>query len=179
MPAEQRGVLKAGALLIETFYPLGLFRAWTWLDADLSTIVFPKPIAGGRLSEVDSHGDNSAEAVHPGREDFDGLEQYQKGMSPRHIAWKHYARGLGLHAKSYVDYSAEHCWLSWHFWPELNTEARLSRLVYWALQLEKQGAPYGLIIPGVEIKPALGESHRNRVLEALALFPAAKSVGEL
>jgi uncharacterized protein (DUF58 family) len=32
--AERRGWLHPGRLLVETYYPLGLLRAWTWVDLD-------------------------------------------------------------------------------------------------------------------------------------------------
>lgn len=170
-PASQRGLQKAGVLLIETLYPLGLFRAWTWLDADLQAVVYPKPVAGGRLP-LSGEGGEGMSGERPGQEEFAGLTQYQPGMPLQHIAWKHYARGLGLHTKAYVEESDRRRWLCWHFWPELGTEARLSRLAYWALQLDKQGEVYGLRLPGIELTPNRGARHRHKVLTALALFSA-------
>ncbi|WP_432472966.1 DUF58 domain-containing protein [Amphritea sp. HPY] len=175
LPARQRGVLPAGVLLIQTYYPLGLIKAWSWLDADLQVLVYPQPIAGGSLLETASGRGDGRESGQSGAQEFAGLEQFQQGMSPRHIAWKQYARGQGLLAKQYVDYAEKNCWLSWQLWPELGTEARLSRLTWWTLQLEKQGAFYGLILPGTEIEPGRGELHRNRILQALALFPHGQS----
>ena len=169
-PTQQRGIHKAEALLIETFYPLGLFRAWTWMEADLSTLVYPRPIEGGQLpgSSVSHSGKQASEQT--GGEDFSGLEQFQTGMSLKRVAWKQYARGQGLHVKYYVELTDNQCWLCWEFWPELDVEARLSRLTWWVLQLDRKGQPYGLRMPGVEIEPQRGETHRLNVLEALACF---------
>jgi len=174
LPAPQRGVLSAGELLIQTYYPLGLIKAWSWLDADLQALVYPRPVAGGSLTETASANGDGNETGQTGAQEFVGLEQYQQGMSPRHIAWKQYARGQGLLAKQYVDYADKNCWLSWQLWPELDAEARLSRLTWWTLQLEKQGAVYGLNLPHIEIEPGRGELHRNRVLQTLALFPGVQ-----
>lgn len=171
---HHRGPLQAGALLIETFYPLGLFRAWTWLQADLQTMVYPRPVAGGTLPDLTGSG--SGEQIqarlgeNSGGEEFAGLEQYQPGMSLKRVAWKNYARGQGMHAKHYVELSDIRRWLNWQLWPELGTEARLSRLTWWVLQLHRMEEEYGLLLPGLEISPNRGEVHRIQVLEALACF---------
>lgn len=170
----RRGPLQAGALLIETYYPLGLFRAWTWLQVDLQTVVYPRPVAGGALADLIGAGSGEQtkkyQSEKSGGEEFAGLEQYQPGMSLKRIAWKNYARGQGMHAKQYVELSDNRRWLSWEVWPELGTEARLSRLTWWVLQLHCLGEEYGLQLPGLEISPDRGELHRVQVLEALACF---------
>ncbi|SEQ14440.1 Uncharacterized conserved protein, DUF58 family, contains vWF domain [Amphritea atlantica] len=171
---HRRGYLPADALLIETFYPLGLFRAWTWLQVDLKSLVYPRPVEGGQLPDMHDAAGGDQQSPHlaerPGGEEFTGLEQYQAGMSLKRVAWKNYARGQGMHAKQYVELSDNRRWLSWELWPELSGEARLSRLTWWALQLHRRGEEYGLRLPGIEIRPDRGESHRVRVLEALACF---------
>src|SRR5690606_10912210 len=42
---QRRGWLQPGRLLIQTVYPLGLLRAWSWVDLDLWALVYPRPIA--------------------------------------------------------------------------------------------------------------------------------------
>ncbi|MEK9871279.1 MAG: DUF58 domain-containing protein, partial [Gammaproteobacteria bacterium] len=37
--AKRRGRLNPGRLLIQTFFPLGLFRAWSWVDLDMVALV--------------------------------------------------------------------------------------------------------------------------------------------
>ncbi|WP_255854775.1 DUF58 domain-containing protein [Marinobacterium rhizophilum] len=172
-PATERGWWRPGALLIETHYPLGLLRAWTWLETDFRALAYPRPLAGGLLPPGVGSGERGTVASGRGSEDFAGLETYQKGMSPRHIAWKQLAAGQGLHAKQFVDHADEQLWLDWTFWPELETEQRLSRLCYWTLRLAEQGVEYGLRLPGVEIAPGSGGRHRHQVLRALALHGQA------
>lgn len=171
--AVERGWWRPGALLIETFYPLGLLRAWTWLETDLQALAYPRPQEGGLLPQGLGSGERGSVASGRGSEDFAGLECYQQGMSPRHIAWKQLAAGQGLHAKQFVDHADEQLWLDWSFWPELDTEQRLSRLCYWTLKLARQRVQYGLRLPGVEISPGRGGRHRHQVLRALALHGRA------
>lgn len=179
---SRRGRFQPDALLIETFYPLGLFRAWTWVQVDLTALVYPRPLAGGQLADLSRVDEGDQTLAHqgerPGGEEFAGLETYQPGMSLKRVAWKNYARGQGMHAKQYVDFSDNRRWLSWQLWLELSTEARLSRLTWWVLQLHHRGEEYGLILPEVRINPDRGESHRIRVLEALACFGLDERLGQ-
>ena len=49
-------------------------------------------------------------------------------------------------------------------------ERALSRLCAWVLAAERQEQDYGLRLATREIKPARGEAHKRRCLEALALY---------
>jgi len=105
-----------------------------------------------------------------GVEDFVGLKNYQPGAPLKHVAWKHYARGRGMHQKEYSDYVDRRIWLDWDYFAGMPKESRLSRLCYWVLEISKTTDEYGLRIPGVTLQPARGEDHKRKVLEALALF---------
>ncbi len=173
--APRRGRLVPGALLVESHYPLGLLRAWSWLDLELEALIYPQPLEGGHLPAYHGAEGEGVLDRQSGSDDFVGFERYQPGMPPRRIAWKAYARGRGLHAKTYVASLERRIWLDWSLWPELDLEKRLSRLCYWTLQLSRSGLEYGLRLPGVEIQPGSGEAHREKVLAALALFPEGRS----
>ena len=168
--APERGCFKPGRITLETRYPLGLLRAWTFLDLNLQTLVYPCPVQSPIWPHSAQVGDEGGMELAEGREDFRGLEKYQTGEGLGRIAWKHYAREQGLHTKHYFDPVSEQPWLDWDAFPGLDTEARLSRLCGWCLKLAVGEAPYGLKLPGIEIAPARGEAHKNRVLKALALF---------
>ncbi len=64
----------------------------------------------------------------------------------------------------------EHIVLRWDMFPDLNTEARISRLCYCVLKLDSAGIDYGLEMPGVSIPPAKGAAHYAHMLETLALY---------
>ena len=169
--AKKRGRLNPGRFLIQTNFPLGLFRAWSWVDLDMLTLVYPKPIPGGDLPASDSTSDEEGELVlRDGAEDFYGLREYQPGDPIRHIAWKAFARSETLMTKQYAAYADRRVWLEWDHFPGMDRENRLSRLCYWVLRLNSSNDEYGLRLPGIEIEPARGESHRESVLKALALF---------
>lgn len=170
LTATQRGWLKPGRLLVQTYYPVGLLRAWTWLDLDIDTLVYPKPVSAGPvpLSEgTQGQGDLSRGL---GSEDFFGLKKYRAGESLRHVAWKQYARGQGLYTKEYAASVDRRLWLDWDYLAGMDRESRLSRLCYWVLESAKTTDEYGLRLPNIEIAPGKGIDHMERLLRTLALF---------
>lgn len=177
-PAPSRGRLTPNPLCISTCYPLGLLTSWSWLKLDMNAVVYPSP-AQCQVAQVFNavEGDGRLHSQDSG-EDFAGLEQYVPGMPLKHIAWKHYARGKGLHAKSFHQEVDQQCWLTWDALQGLGTENRLSALCYQVLQSEKKGESYGLILPGGRYEPGRGEAHRKRLLTALALYAGGKHGAE-
>lgn len=168
--ATDRGYLRPGKLLIESTFPLGLIRCWTWLNLDACAVVFPKPIkAPMPLSARGNDDGQHGESFRDG-DDFSGLKAYRSGDPIKHIAWKHYAREQGLYSKEYSSTEQSETWLEWDSFLELALEDRLSALCYWALEFDKLGIPYGLRLPGKQLPPALDDSHRLSVLSALARF---------
>lgn len=171
VPAERRGRLPLGRVMLETRFPLGLFRAWSYVEPDAQTLVYPRPhFERLPLPSADpSSGEAQAQAA--GNDDFSGLRNYQGSDSPRHVAWKAVARTYEMLTKQFSGQANAELWLDWTMLPaNLDTEDRLSWLAGWILDAEKSGAVYGLRVPGVEFAPARGEPHRSRCLEALALY---------
>ncbi len=171
VPAVQRGLLRPGALLLETTYPLGLFRAWTFLELGLSCLVYPAPLGGQPLPEGEA--DLAQYGTGQGRwgEDFIGYRDYALGDSPRHVDWKIVAKDKGWFIKVFGGQQPATLWLDWagvHGTPE--RERMLSQLCQWVLDADAQQLRYGLRLPGVEIAPAYDTSHREQCLRQLALF---------
>ncbi len=170
VPTEQRGWHNPGRLLLETVYPLGLLRAWTWLDLDIHALVYPRPLASGPLPGIATdRPDGTAEPIY-GTDDFYGLRDYRAGDSLRHVFWKSVAKGQALQSKHYVAYADRSVWLDWALFEGLPPEQRLSHLCHWTLEFDKRNEEYGLRLPGVVIEPDVGENHRLKVLRQLALW---------
>ena len=62
----------------------------------------------------------------------------------------------------------------WDSLPLLGAEARLSQLCRWVLDAHSTGEAYGLRLPGLVIEPNMGPAHRERCLNALALFEESR-----
>lgn len=170
VPARTRGRFNPGRVLVQTNYPVGLFRAWSWVDLNLSTVVYPRPVFAGEIPMAMTNSGDGESITREGADDFHGLRDYRDGDPLGHVAWKSYARTEELQIKEYAAYIARRIWLDWNWLAGLDRENRLSRLCYWVLAASRGNDEYGLRLPGVEIAPARGAEHRQRLLEQLALF---------
>jgi hypothetical protein len=66
-------------------------------------------------------------------------------------------------------------WLNLGDIPErLGLEARLSRLTRWVIEAEIAGRRFGLRLPEIEFAPEFGALHRDRCLQAIALYKPAR-----
>lgn len=173
-PVVERGWFHPGRLLVESTFPLGLLRCWTWVDLDLQALVYPRPLPSAELPglAVDQPQGNAVPVA--GTDDFYGFRNYRQGDSLRHVHWKGHAKGQSLQSKQYAAYADRSLWLDWEAFPGAASERRLSHLCYWALEFERRHRDYGLRLPGGTIEPGSGERHLERVLTALALFPAER-----
>ena len=173
MLAEKRGWLQLERVTLDTRYPLGLMRAWSYVQPDMRTLVYPRP-DGAPLPlprAVPETGDSISAGA--GTDDFAGLRPYQSSDSPRHIAWKATARGEVLLTKLFAGRASFERWFDWNdLPPDMGTEARLSRLTRWALLAEQQGLRFGLRLPGVEVPLGEGYGQLERCLKELALHDA-------
>lgn len=167
----KRGYLKTNRIRIESRYPFGLYKTWTWLRLNTFGVVYPKPMyIPFILSEGDGQdeGDNTSKSL--GNDEFLGLRSYQAGDPMKHIAWKYLAKGKGLLTKEYDNQALSLRWLDWHSLQGKSVEERLSYLTGWVLQAESEGRSYGLILPNVRVQPDSGDKHREQCLRHLALF---------
>ncbi|MDD9896240.1 MAG: DUF58 domain-containing protein [Gammaproteobacteria bacterium] len=169
--ADRRGEFRAPFLRITTYFPLGLCRAWSFVDLDMYCLVYPKPVVFSMNQfNTGSSGNDDSAIIKDGSEDYYGLREYVPGDSLRQVAWKNLARGQSMHVKQFVDYVDSKIWLDWDMFYGFSTEERLSRLCYCVLKLSKSNNAFGLKLPGVEIAPDTGPDHKIKLLRTLALF---------
>lgn len=171
VPGSRRGLLRPGRVTLFTCYPLGLFRAWSYLDLDAQCIVYPRlAVPGAPLPPVEFSSGNGA-LYGRGQEDFSGLRPYHPGDSPRHIAWKAAARGQGLLTKQFTGRADAELWLDWRQLPAaMDVEQKLSQLARWVVDAQTRGMSFGLRLPGTTVPMAAGDAQRERCLKALALY---------
>jgi uncharacterized protein (DUF58 family) len=171
VPAPQRGWLPLGRVMLETRFPLGLFRAWSYVEPDCRCLVYPRPESSSLPPIASGMQAGGARAHAQGSDDFSGLRSYQPSDSPRHVAWKSVARSEDMLTKQFAGDAVAELWLDLRDLPAtLGLEQRLSRLAGWVLAAERAGARYGLRLPRFELAPGSGDTHRAACLEALALY---------
>ena len=173
VPAKSRGWMNPGRLLVETFYPLGLLRAWTWIDFGVKTLVYPKPLFHDPIKKTAVDAEEGEITQRDGNDDFYEMRSYQEGDPIKHIAWRNYARSNELMVKQFAGHQEVQVILDWH---QLNgdIENRLSRLTGMALIASRSNQAFGLVLPGVNIAPNAGSSHLNQILTELALYGHTK-----
>lgn len=170
LPAPRRGWLRCGRLTLETRYPLCLLRAWSYVEPDMVCLVYPRPEVAAPPLPVSATGELGGRLGGIGTEDFSGLRPHQPADSPRHVAWKAVAREQPLLSKQFAGASSADIWLDWNdLPPDMQAEARLSRLTRWVLDAHALGLAWGLSLPGRRLPSGHGPTHFQDCLEALAL----------
>ncbi|MFC7517147.1 DUF58 domain-containing protein [Herbaspirillum sp. GCM10030257] len=174
-PAQQRGWLQAPRVRLQTRFPLGLLRAWSYWQPDARVLVYPRP-------EDDAPALPSAEAEQDdgqgtaGQDDFAGIRGYQAGDSLKRLAWRQIARvdvehGGTLVTKHFEGGAAAEIAIDFAVLPPtLDTEQKLSRMTRWVMEAEARGIAYAFHLGNVKLDAALGPAHRETCLTALALY---------
>jgi uncharacterized protein (DUF58 family) len=164
--------------VVSTAHPLGLFRAWAVVHPTHAAVAWPRPATRDRTPPRTATDTGGAQLQAAGDEDFAGLRPYAAGDSLHRVAWKAFARGQGLHTKQYAGTDVVSHMFDWDSLPGLGTEERLAQLCRWVLDAHERGEAFGLRLPGGTIDVNLGPAHRERCLNALALFdPEAPARG--
>jgi uncharacterized protein (DUF58 family) len=170
LPVGKRGWFSPGRLRIESVYPLGLLRCWTWVDLDLRALVYPQPLQAGEPQGETGEEEEGLQLGGSGDDEFSGIRDYREGDNPRRVHWKSLARGQALQSKEYAAVVSDTRWLDWAQFPGLANERRLSALCYWVLDYHRRELEYGLRLPGRDLAPGKGDRHRNEALRLLALY---------
>ncbi len=168
----RRGVMQLGRLHIQSVYPLGVVRCWSWLDLDIRVLVYPQPVeADYRLCCRGGDTDEAAVERVVGGDEYFSLKPYAVGEPNSRIAWKQFAAGRGLYVREYSEESGGEVVLDFSAMNDPDLEMRLSKLCYCANFLYEQGRAFGLSLPGnPDIAVDRGEQHWRAVLTALTLF---------
>ncbi|WP_249672856.1 DUF58 domain-containing protein [Pseudomonas abieticivorans] len=172
LPSPQRGWMPAPRIRLETSFPLGVLRAWSWVDAGQAVLVYPRPlqgelpIAARDLTDIEDQGQR---VQGQGVDDFQGLKVYHPGDSWRRLHWKAWSRGGPLLLKEFADLRGRDLCLDFEALGG-DLEQRLSRLCYWVLELTRQQRPFALRLPGSHRPAECSEAHRDACLRALAVY---------
>ena len=171
VPTKARGRLALGRMSIASVYPLGLWRAWSYLHFPVAAWVYPKPEQAAPPLPMKGAGDADGQSYSSGSDDFSGLRRYVPGDTLRQVSWKALARGVGLHSKEFAGGARSRCALEWDRLPRhLDIESRLSRLSAWVLAAERAKVEYTVDLPGFSSMMGNGPEHRAQCLKALAEF---------
>lgn len=174
-PAVERGWLQAPRVRLQTRFPLGLLRAWSYWSPDAKALIYPKPEddAPPLPTSVLDRSDGQGVA---GQDDFAGIRGYQAGDSLKRLAWRQIARldtesGSSLVTKHFEGGASSEIAIDFaQLPPGMDVELKLSRMTRWVIEAETRGIPYAFALGELNLSPALGPAHRDTCLRALALY---------
>lgn len=167
----RRGWHAVPAMVVETVFPFGLFRAWTVWRPAARVLAWPRPEAAPPAlpSGGTAASDERATRRSSGSE-LDGVRPWRRGDSMRQVAWKKVARSGELVSRETAGTVQRELWLDWTDTQGSDAEQRLSRLAAWVLQAEREGRIWGLRLPASALPPGQGDAHRRAALDLLALW---------
>jgi uncharacterized protein (DUF58 family) len=168
---RRRGRFAIDRLSIASLQPMGIAKAWCYINIQDSFWVYPIP--QGRPLQPQYHADdgNGGRNSRQLSDQPHHLRDYVSGDSRKQIAWKASARTGILQVREYEQAQAGDLLLDWYALPTLDTEARLSQLCLWLVQAEQKQLRYALKLPGLLIQAGSGSAHQRKCLEALAGMP--------
>lgn len=172
----RRGRHALPAVIVETRFPLGLFRAWAMWRPASTLLAYPQPEtpAASLPPTQASLAAQTAPARNREGGDTEGVRPWRRGDALNRIVWRKAARNLAsggeLVTRDTASPTRWQLWLDWQSCHPLSPEARLGRLCAWVLEAERMDAAFGLRLPGVELGMGHGQAHRQQCLQALALW---------
>lgn len=170
IPSAHRGYLRPDRVRIETRFPFGLLKAWSWLRPTSAGIAYPRPVSAPEvLSQVDDGSEDRSEAQVAGQDNAD-LRPWREGDMSQRVMWKRFARSGQMVVADWEGEQGSPHWLDFNAFPGVDTELRLSYLAWLVAERVQQGARFGLTMPGEVIEPDTGPAHGDRCLRALAVW---------
>ena len=175
----RRGWQPLPLLQLQSHYPLGVFRLWSYWQPSARLLVYPAPETPSpplqQPDAPDSHLHAAPPQNHSGQHAQDSVRPYQRGDRLRDIAWKKSAPALATGSGHLVVRSGQatppqQLWLDARATGLIDAEAQIARLTAWVLRAHEQGHRWGLRLPsGTTLPPSNGHDHLHDCLRALAL----------
>ena len=168
-PTHTRGWFEMPSFRLETRFPLGLFKAWSWIFPQTRCLVYPSPARNTPPLPKTGHG-QAGRAIKGDGDQVHGLRKYHPGDSIQRIAWRASARHDELYSLEMEAPREEACELDWDLLQGGDIETRLSILTAWVIAADHKQLSYSLKLPDDLVPSGSGVSHRSKCLELLALY---------
>jgi len=162
----ERGVHSLSGIRLQTYFPFGLVRAWTWMWFDEAVYVYPRPLPSPEHTSLARNAVSGSGQVSG--QELDNVKAYDKGDNVRRILWKHFAKRDELIVRSPELLSADPVHLEYDSYTHFGKELALSYLCFDVFELHESRLPFSLSLPNVRVGEEQGELHLRRCLRALA-----------
>ncbi|MHA7808435.1 MAG: DUF58 domain-containing protein [Marinobacter adhaerens] len=168
--SAHRGYLRPDRVRIETRFPFGLLKAWSWVRPVSAGMVFPRPVPAPEAFSTVEDGEESAEARSVEGNDHADIRPWREGDLSQRVLWKRFARTGQMVVADWEGEQGSPYWLDFNAYPGADHELRLSYLAFLVNERGKSGVRFGLNLPGQIIEPDSGPAHAARCLRALATW---------
>ena len=170
--STRRGYLVVPPIRVQTDFPFGLIRAWTWIRPESHGVATPRLVTPPPADQASD--ENSTESpnvpVHDGGQADIRLRPYRVGDALRRVSWKRFARTGHMTVADWDSPPRDPSWIDWEQYPGVDRELRLSYLAWQVEEAYQSDRPFGLRLPGQVFPPELSENHYRNCLEALGTF---------
>lgn len=160
---QQRGEYAFDTIKIYSTYPLGLVRAWTYLNLKQKLWIAPKAY------DWQKEHKNQPSHTNDSLDEFRELRTFQQGDSYQNVAWKQVARGQGFFIKMFeAQANHQHLEIDYQQIPAQSHEEKLSFMMGLIEQCEQFGDDYALILPHARLESGQGSSQLIQAKRLLA-----------
>lgn len=167
-PTKTRGWLEMPSFRLETRFPLGFFKAWSWIFPQNRCLVYPSPARNAPPLPKTGHG-QAGRANKGDGDQIHGLRKYQPGDPVQRVAWRASARHEELYSLEMETPKESAVELDWNLLQGLDVETRLSVLTAWVIAADHKQLSYSLRLPHTTVPAGNGVNQRLACLELLAL----------
>lgn len=171
---SRRGYHRPDRIRVETRFPFGLLKAWSWLRPVTAGIVYPNPSPAPEVTSTVQDGDQTSQSRSIDGNDHADIRPWREGDMSQRVLWKRFARTGEMVIADWEGEQGSPQWLDYDAFPGVDRELRLSYLAHQVLDRMKTSRPFGLNLPGQVIDPDVGRAHGTRCLKALAVFGLEK-----
>jgi len=169
LPTRTRGWHDPGRMRVETTVPLGLFRAWSWIEPSRPFLVWPQPATSAPpLPAQSAAADGRESRQRDVGEEFHSLRRWREGDPLHRVAWKATQRHQALLSREFRELESPDLLFDLEQAPGRDLERRISILTAWVLRAQAQQRGFTLQLGSDRIGPGRGPDHAHRCLRALA-----------
>lgn len=160
------GVHPVPEVILETFFPFGIFRAWKVFRPEGQVIVYPRPEGHAVLAQLSTgQADSDFGGGRSPEGDFGELKDYRDGEPHNQIAWKHYARTQNLYSKVHWGEQRRHFVIPWLGQQD---DSQLRQMSRWIQLAVDENATFEMETPDTKFESGEGIEHARHCWRALA-----------
>ena len=166
-----RGTVPLDTIKIDSGFPLGFFRRFTFKPVNQKIVVYPIPLPTlfPPLSSKSSGENEGYSRYGELCDEIKELRSYTHSDPLKWIDWKATARKGTAIVRDFYRIAGDTLIINLANKTGQDMEKQLSEAAYLIMEGHRKKLSIGLILPNEQISPGRGEEHKTRLLKAIAL----------